>query len=108
MAAAGDIRAGACDRNDAVAERHAGKRLHLDVSKGQALSLRELAHLRLREADVLYHGGGHGLDDLPDLVLLEAEALALPAGEAGRPLPHGRGAPLADARYAACACSCAS
>jgi hypothetical protein len=36
-----------------VAEHHAGQRLDLDVAQRVALDLREVAHLRLRELDVV-------------------------------------------------------
>jgi hypothetical protein len=82
IAAARNVRAGAADGNGAVPERDARKRLHLEVPERSALSFREPAHLRLREIEVLDQRRRDGLDDTPDLALVEAEALPLPLVEA--------------------------
>jgi hypothetical protein len=82
IAAARNVRAGARNRHDTVPERDAGKRLHLEIPERSALRLREPAHLRLRETDVLDHLRRQGLDGVSDLVAVEAEALPVPVVEA--------------------------
>src|SRR6266536_1588692 len=98
IAPARNIRACARDRDVAMPERDARKRLQLDVQDRRSLGFREPAHLSLGETDVLEHGPGDGRDDALDLRLVEAEALPLPPVETRRPLLRGRIAPLGDVR----------
>ena len=53
VAPARHVAADRVDRDVAVAEHDAGQRLDLEVAHGLPLLLREVAHLRLRELDVL-------------------------------------------------------
>ena len=66
IAAARHVAADRIHRDVAVAEHDAGQRLDFEVVHGVALLLREVAHLRLREFDVLEVALGHLRDGFFD------------------------------------------
>jgi hypothetical protein len=88
--AAGHVAAGAVHRHVLVAEDHAGQRLDLDLLHAVLLDLREVAHLRLRELDVLQVLAGELVDAVLHLLRREAVILAVPAVELDRQLAHRR------------------
>ena len=56
-----------------VTQHHAGQRLDLKVVHGIALLLREVAHLCLRELDVIQVALGHLCDSAFDLLRRQAK-----------------------------------
>src|SRR5262249_48694614 len=76
------------------AEDDAGQRLDLQVLHGVALLLREVAHLRLREFDVVEVALADVRDGFIDLGRREAEVLRLPVVEFLRQLADGHVAVL--------------
>ena len=72
-----------------MSEDDAGQRLHLDVLQRRALMLGEIAHLLLRELDVVDRPVGELRQAIPDLRVGEAVILAVPAVELDRHLAHG-------------------
>src|SRR5262249_39060750 len=89
--------ADARDRDVAVAEDHAGQGLDLEVAHRLLLLLREVAHLALRELDVLEGALADLRDRLCDLRVRQAGALRLPVVELFRQLAGGRAAACLDA-----------
>ena len=81
IAAARHVAADRVHRDVAVAEDHAGQRLHLQVLHRVFLLLREVAHLGLRELDVVEVALRHLRDRLLDLGRRQAEILRLPVVE---------------------------
>ena len=90
VAPAWHVAADARHRNVAVAEHHAGQRLDLEVAHRLLLLLREVAHLALRELDVLEVALADLRDRLVDLGVGQAKALRLPAVELLRQLADRR------------------
>ena len=70
IAPARHVAADGVDRDVLVAEHDAGQRLDFDVLHAVALLLREVAHLRLREPDVVEVALGDLADGLLDLLLV--------------------------------------
>ena len=68
IAPARHVAADRVHRNVAVTEDHAGQRLDLEILHGVALLLREAAHLRLREFDVVEIALGDLADRLLDFL----------------------------------------
>jgi hypothetical protein len=79
-----------------VAEEDAGQRLDLDLPHRVKLRLREPAHLRLHELDVVDDLRRQGRDDVLDLAGREQEAVGRPVVELGRVLAHGLVSAFAD------------
>ena len=71
-----------------MAEHHPRQRLDLDVAQRVLLVLREVAHLLLREADVVQVAGRQLRQAVADLGVRQAEVGAVPFVEADRHLPH--------------------
>jgi hypothetical protein len=99
--AARNIAAGGVDRHVPVAQHHAGHGLDFHVLHGIALDLRKVAHLRLRELDVLALLRGQAVHRGVDLGLAQAVVVAVPPVETNAHLAHGRIAPRFDAASAA-------
>ena len=78
------IAADRIDRNVLVAEHHARQRLDLDVEHRFALMLREIAHLFLREPDVVEIAPRQLRQAVLDLGVGEPEILAVPLVELDR------------------------
>ena len=72
-----------------MAEHDAGQRLDLDVPHRRALVLGEVAHLRLRELDVVDVARRELGQAAADLGVGEAVVVAVPAVELDRQLAHG-------------------
>ena len=89
IAAARHIAADRIDRNMGVAEHHAGQRLDLEIAHRLLLLLREIAHLRLRELDVVEIAFAHLPDGALDLVRRELERGRRPVVEFLRQFAHG-------------------
>ncbi len=73
-----------------MAKHHAGQRFHLDIGHAGALDLREIAHLCLREFDILALLRGQPVDAIVDLGLAQAIILAVPAIELHAHFAHRR------------------
>ena len=87
IAPARDVAADAVHRDVPVPQDDAGKRLDLEVQQGRLLLLREVAHLRLGEADVVEIAPGELGDGALDLLRGEPEACGRPAVELVGELP---------------------
>ena len=72
-----------------VAEDDARQRLHLEIAQGLALLLREVAHLGLRELDVVEVALGDLADGPLDLAVAELEGGRRPLVELLRQRAHG-------------------
>ena len=81
---AGHVAADGIDRNVLVAENHARQRLDLDVAHRFTLMLREVAHLFLREPDVVEIAPGQLRQAILDLCIGQPEILAVPLVELDR------------------------
>ena len=89
IAPARHVAADRVHRDVAVAEDDAGQRLDLQVLHGVALLLREVAHLRLRELDVVEIALGNLRNRLLDLGGRQPKILRLPVVELLRQLADG-------------------
>ena len=98
VAPARHVAADRVHRDVAVAEDHAGQRLDLEVLHRLALLLREAAHLRLRELDVVEVALGDVSDRLLDLLRRELERGRRPLVELLRQRAHRVVAALLDLR----------
>ena len=93
IAPARHVAADRVDRDVPVAEHDAGQGLDLEVAHAVALRLREVAHLRLREPDVVEVALGDLADGLLDLLLAQAgttSATSCRTSATGRGSPHRR------------------
>ena len=81
-----------------MAEHDAGQRLDFEVVHGVALLLREIAHLRLREFDVVEIALGHLRDGALDLLRRQPEILRRPVVEFLRQFADRRILALIDLR----------
>ena len=86
IAPARHVAADRIHRDVAVAEDHAGQRLDLQIAHGLLLLLREVAHLRLGEFDVVEVALSHLGDRALDLGRRQFEILRLPVVELLRQL----------------------
>ncbi len=87
---AGHIAADRIHRDVAVAKHDAGQRLHFEIAHRFFLLLREIAHLRLGELDVLEVAFGHLRDGAFDVLRRQAEILRRPLVEFLRQLADRR------------------
>ena len=94
--AAGNVAACILDWQVLVPKHHAGHRLKLYISDAGALDLGEVAHLRLRELDVLPLLRSQAFDRLIDLGLRKLIVFAIPAIELDRHVAQGIIAALFD------------
>ena len=90
IASARHVAADRVDRDVLVAEDDAGQRLDLEVAHRVLLLLREVAHLRLGELDVVEVALGDLADGALDLGRREAEVLRRPVVELLRQVAHRR------------------
>jgi hypothetical protein len=88
--AAGNVAADRVHGYVLVAENDAGKRLDLDIPERVPLDLREIAHLRLGEFDILEITIGQLRETGFDLVFFQAIAFAIPLVELDGEFAHGR------------------
>ncbi len=96
IASARHVAADRVHRDVRVAEDHAGQGLDLEVAHGLLLLLREVAHLRLRELDVVEVALGDLAYGTLDFRWRELESRRRPAVELLRQLTHGGIAPCLD------------